>query len=161
MLESNNLHLTELEIAYIAGLFDGEGTVLLERTNQKRGYRHSYSLVIAVEVSNKDVIEWLHEKLPIIFPTIREINRPPYRTYFQVRSYNVRALNLLEAIAPYMIIKKPECAIAKRFMKTVPRRGYHKPYDNSIWIARERLKQELTKLHIHPGRPGLVPFEFI
>ena len=59
------------EAAYIAGLFDGEGSVYFTRRPEKkkkhkgRGYRYSNSMRISMEVTMTDesVIHWIHEVL--------------------------------------------------------------------------------------------------
>ena len=59
------------EAAYIAGLFDGEGSVYFTRRQEKkkkhkgRGYRYSNSMRISMEVTMTDesVVRWVHEVL--------------------------------------------------------------------------------------------------
>ena len=63
--------IRESDAAYIAGLFDGEGSVLFTRRNEKkkkhngRGYRNSNSIRINMEITmtDKSVIYWVHEVL--------------------------------------------------------------------------------------------------
>ena len=59
------------DIAYIAGLFDGEGSIYYARRKEKKkahngeGYRYSMSQRISMEVTMTDesVIRWIHEVL--------------------------------------------------------------------------------------------------
>ena len=61
------------DIAYIAGLFDGEGSIYYARRLEKKkkhngkGYRTSMSQRISMEVTMTDesVIRWLHEVLKV------------------------------------------------------------------------------------------------
>ena len=61
------------DIAYIAGLFDGEGSIYYARRIEKKkkhtgkGYRTSMSQRISMEVTMTDesVIRWLHEVLGV------------------------------------------------------------------------------------------------
>ena len=61
------------DIAYIAGLFDGEGSIYYARRIEKKkkhsgkGYRTSMSQRISMEVTMTDesVIRWLHEVLKV------------------------------------------------------------------------------------------------
>ena len=61
------------DIAYIAGLFDGEGSIYYARRIEKKkkhkgkGYRESMSQRISMEVTMTDesVIRWLHEVLNV------------------------------------------------------------------------------------------------
>ena len=62
---------SELDIAYIAGLFDGEGSIYYARRPEKKkkhkgkGYRISNSLRMSMEITMTDqsVIRWVHEIL--------------------------------------------------------------------------------------------------
>jgi len=59
------------QAAYIAGLFDGEGSIYYTRRPEKkkkhkgRGYRYSNSMRISMEVTMTDesVVRWVHEVL--------------------------------------------------------------------------------------------------
>ena len=61
------------DIAYIAGLFDGEGSIYYARRIEKKkkhsgkGYRESMSQRISMEVTMTDesVIRWIHEVLKV------------------------------------------------------------------------------------------------
>jgi ketosteroid isomerase-like protein len=68
----DNMLSTE-DIAYIAGLFDGEGSIYFARRNENKkkhngkGYRISMSQRISMEISMTDqsVIRWVHEVLGV------------------------------------------------------------------------------------------------
>ena len=65
--------ITNEQAAYIAGLFDGEGSVLFTRGKEKKkkhngkGYRVSNSIRINMEITMTDesVIRWVHEVLSV------------------------------------------------------------------------------------------------
>ncbi len=65
--------ISESNIAYIAGLFDGEGCVQIKRYKEKKkkhtgkGYRTSNSMRISMEITMTDenVIRWVHEILKV------------------------------------------------------------------------------------------------
>ena len=60
-------------IAYIAGLFDGEGSIYFARRREKKkkhkgkGYRYSMSQRISMEITMTDesVVKWVHEVLGV------------------------------------------------------------------------------------------------
>ena len=62
---------SEADIAYIAGLFDGEGSIYYARRKEKKkaqnrqGYRYSNSQRISMEITMTDrsVLQWVHEVL--------------------------------------------------------------------------------------------------
>jgi len=66
--------LGETEIAYIAGLFDGEGSIHIKRGWEKKkkhkgkpGYRMSNSMRLSMEITmtDKSVLLWVHELLGV------------------------------------------------------------------------------------------------
>ena len=66
--------LGETEIAYIAGLFDGEGSIHIKRGWEKKkkhkgkpGYRMSNSMRLSMEITMTDqsVLMWVHEVLGV------------------------------------------------------------------------------------------------
>ena len=65
--------ITNEDIAYIAGLFDGEGSIYYARRKEKKkkhngeGYRYSMSQRISMEITMTDemVIRWVHEILAV------------------------------------------------------------------------------------------------
>ena len=64
---------TQSDIAYIAGLFDGEGSIYFAKRPEKKkkhkgkGYRISNSQRISMEISMTDkyVLAWVHEVLGV------------------------------------------------------------------------------------------------
>ena len=69
--ESGRLMIPDTDKAYIAGLFDGEGSIFFKRATEKKkkhngkGYRTSNSMRINMEITmtDKSVIHWVHEVL--------------------------------------------------------------------------------------------------
>ena len=65
--------ITSEQAAYIAGLFDGEGSIYFAKRPEKKkkhkgdGYRTSISQRISMEVTmtDKSVIKWIHEVLGV------------------------------------------------------------------------------------------------
>ncbi len=66
--------IPEVDAAYIAGLFDGEGSIHFKRGIEKKkkhknkpGYRYSNSMRISMEITMTDysVLVWVHEVLGV------------------------------------------------------------------------------------------------
>ena len=71
---------TETDIAYIAGLFDGEGTVDYKQRWEKKAKGRRYKvwrITAAIEMTDQHVLEWLHEVLG--FGTLNEKKKRPGR----------------------------------------------------------------------------------
>ena len=71
-MEVSNV-ISEVDMAYIAGLFDGEGSIYFKRGVEKKkkhkgkGYRLSNSMRISMEITmtDKSVLVWVHEVLGV------------------------------------------------------------------------------------------------
>ena len=71
--ESMEVDMTNEDAAYIAGLFDGEGSIYYAKRKEKKkkhkgdGYRYSMSQRISMEITMTDemVIRWVHEVLGV------------------------------------------------------------------------------------------------
>jgi intein/homing endonuclease len=76
MMERNKFYMKmkDNELAYIAGLFDGEGSIHIKRAPEKkkkhkgRGHRISNSMRISMEITMTDqsVLIWVHEILGVV-----------------------------------------------------------------------------------------------
>ena len=72
-LHGEHLMISSEDIAYLAGLFDGEGSIYFAKRPEKKkkhngkGYRTSISQRISMEVNMTDefVIRWMHEVLQV------------------------------------------------------------------------------------------------
>ena len=66
-------NITNEDLSYIAGLFDGEGSIYYAKRKEKKkahngkGYRYSMSQRISMEITMTDemVIRWVHEVLGV------------------------------------------------------------------------------------------------
>ena len=75
--------IPETDRAYIAGLFDGEGSIHFKRGPEKKkkhrgkpGYRISNSLRLSMEIAmtDKSVLIWLHQTLGVGTLTSKKVN---------------------------------------------------------------------------------------
>lgn len=94
-------NLTELEKAYLAGLFDGEGSV---------GYYWKTAIgyhVAQAQISNSspEIIDWLRVRIP--FGSIAATNNKKcrYNNWTWSCSSKTQLREFLEAIRPYLVFK--------------------------------------------------------
>lgn len=101
------------EVAYTAGFFDGEGCVNIARY-LKRG-RPYHTLAIIFTNTDFQVLEWLQHRWGgnIYKPTQLDARRRPYG---HLRFSAGPARPLLQAMLPYLIIKKSQVEIALEFI---------------------------------------------
>ena len=108
--------INESDIAYFAGLFDGEGSIdykqRWERKKKKTGYKRYKTWRISMEVSMTDepVIRWIHEIFKV--GTVRKIDKtkaptgkPHHKPQWRWRSTFREAYQVCRLIWPYTQVK--------------------------------------------------------
>ena len=101
--KSYNLpELTEAEKGYIAGLIDGEGSILL------KGNQYTPAPYLQIVNTNKKCLEYIQKALKAGTVTVRKGNgKENWKKCYIWRAHtNLQALKILEAILPFLIIKK-------------------------------------------------------
>lgn len=122
---SPELTLTPTEAAYIAGFFDGEGSVGISKCSNHgaRGKRVNSSYVLHVKISNSDkrVLEWIAAKTGgwILAHKVPSIARPHWKFVKKGRL----AMQLLKSMLPFLIVKLEQ---AERAIEFQTRQGEHK-----------------------------------
>jgi len=109
------------ELAYAAGLFDGEGSISLVRQRINR----SHSPQVAVASTDHEVIRWFQQRFGGSVVT-----KPPRKSSHSVsydwRLTDRRALDFLKLIRPYLIIERKIRRIdllLKDYIACTPRNG--------------------------------------
>ena len=110
--------LSVTDAAYIAALFDGEGSLYYKRRWEKKkkhkgeGYRKTYSWRINMEISmtHEPVIRWVHETLGVGYVSTIDNSKPPsgkphYKKQWRWRCTFRDALYVCKLLWPYAIVK--------------------------------------------------------
>ena len=108
--------MEELEVAYIAGIFDGEGSVdYAQRMEKKKETRPraylTWRIRCEVSMTNKDVMEWIHKKvcdgsLNLNIKNISPRAKPHWKDQWRWRCTHRDALKFAKMIIPYAKVKK-------------------------------------------------------
>jgi len=129
--------------AYLAGFFDGEGSIFILRQKRKK-LRDRITYSTKVEVSNtvKEPLELLHSNYSgTIYTHIRqsEKRKPIYIWSLS----NRKAYQFLKDIKPYLIIKKAQAQIGIELQERVAKSHI------GIWLTpEEREKREQLRLKL-------------
>lgn len=125
---------------YIAGFFDGEGSIMLIGGGGQ--------LTVEIGNTNEEIIDWLCEKAGgrklLIFekhPT-KPYNKPFYR-WTITSSGEVEAF--IELIYPYCVMKKRQLDVAKEWLSLPRRRGH--PMTIEVRVERNILYNEMQTLN--------------
>ncbi len=134
--------MKKTDLAYVAGLFDGEGCIQIIKTNGKG--RGLYNLRCSLEMTN----EGLPRLLQVCFGGgCRRRNLPsPRQNQWEWTTLSRMAYSFLKAIYPYLRLKKSEADVAIEFqeaMHTSPKRLTEK--ELAIREAQRILLSDLKK----------------
>lgn len=109
----------ETDIAWAAGVFDGEGHISVRQTNTKHGYAGTYSFAIIVKMVHKPTILRLQEVFGgagKVYKHKRDIaTMGKCRVQWTWHVPTISAWMVLEMMQPYLVTKAPEAAIAVRY----------------------------------------------
>lgn len=126
--------LSNTDLAYTAGIVDGDGYIGISKTKGKT-YHLGYQMSLRVSVANTDelLIRWLHQyygghiRRKKVYP-----NHPRPVWAWTVASQV--ALVFLENILPYLRVKKTQAKVAIRFQRRKRRGGHYSDKDKiKIW----------------------------
>ena len=93
--------MVDVEFAYAAGLFDGEGSISLVRQHNNRWP----SPQVAVASADFEVVRWCQERFGggIV---AKQPRKPTHSVSYDWRLTDRRALAFLEQIRPYLVIER-------------------------------------------------------
>lgn len=139
--------MKKTDLAYLAGLFDGEGCICIGKAKPRGGRLHpSYHLECAVSMAN--------EYLPTLYRLsfggsvyFYRDKHPNHQPAWQWHISAKKAKIFLEAILPYLTIKKGEAELAVKFQMAKKNGGSPKGQrGGSIKTEEEWAVEEAQKL---------------
>ena len=93
------------ELSYLAGIVDGEGSIMIVKQTQSTKKNPSYALLLTVSSTDKILCDWIQQRFGGNVIHCRSGNEKWKTAYrWQIRSWG--ALMILESISPFLIIKK-------------------------------------------------------
>lgn len=100
---------SETDIAYMAGLIDGEGTISIATT------KGSHRVRPFIEITNTDplMIRWLQQ---YFWQKVRKGETDLHRPVFKVHLTGYGIIPFLERIKPYLTAKKIQCSLLIAFI---------------------------------------------
>jgi len=142
--------MKKTDLAYMAGIVDGEGYISLARRNSKRnknGIR--YDIQIGVTNTNK----WLLETFRFTFGGSiskkkkgYEKSLPSSQDCFNWQASNQQALITVKALLPYLRLKRPQAELAITFCGTLSTSYRSGGVPEEVIAVREAQHILMTKL---------------
>ena len=110
--------VTELEWAYLAGFFDGDGCVNIATRQQRKGIGPQHYLQIIFSQCNQPILEYWRERVNRgrVYRTAHPDNG--HKQLYQWRMFDRDAEVVLRAMLPHLHIKRKEAQIALKFQRT-------------------------------------------
>lgn len=96
--------LTETEKAYLAGLFDGEGSVGYY-FKSKLGYHQA---TVQISNSSPEIITWLQSKIPFGSISVTNNKKCRYTNWAWTCNSRRQAQEFLQTIRPYLVFKSKQ-----------------------------------------------------
>lgn len=132
-----------LDLAYAAGLLDGEGTIGI--MCKRRGLSTWHELVIATTlIDGQDLLPALAQTFG---GTAIPYKHPQGHYYWRWTLYTREAARFLAAVSPYLRLKQQQAEIALEFARLPHMRGAQR-LPKELIVERERLRLALKALHI-------------
>lgn len=133
--------LSDIQIAYLTGLVDGEGSITLLKN------RICVQLNIHITMTHEPTIKWLSDVLSVKMRKVsRKVLRDNWKPQFSTVLSGRRAAILCERMLPYAITKKSQMLIGVEFGKTLGQSaGPGIPVPPEIIARRLELKEQMHK----------------
>lgn len=135
--------MPETELAYLAGIVDGEGTVTILRTAKScrgRPKRDILQPQLSIYTTSEELVSWLQGRGFRIFCRDR---RQEHSTSYNVAIWGYKVHGALVPLLPYLVIKKEHAATVIRFIEERANHpSYNQPYTEtelSLWTVIQRL----------------------
>ena len=135
------------DLAYTAGIMDGEGSIGIARYKSK-SCKRGYTLELNVQVTSSD--EWLCQWLKFGFGgslshSINNAGNPMWHWIIAAR----KASEFLRLIKPYLRLKSPQADLAIKFQDAKRYRPSKSPEEMAVEEA-----QRIVLQNMHRGKTG-------
>lgn len=138
--------LQPVQWAYLAGIFDGEGSVTLRNSYSRKGKTSTYSLSVTVVCGcHGEAIAKINSLVGT--KTLEKINdKGNKRPAWRVRLHSKQALRFLEGVRPFLLMKVEQTDLAIEFERAKPARGRHRHNEAQVRYE-QACKDRLTLLN--------------
>jgi hypothetical protein len=138
--------VTETDLAYLAGLIDGGGTIAIDKHPPVGHYKSPrYQLRVDIQTSERPIIDHvatLFERSIMIRKATGHMTKDGYRINWSAQI----AARLLELLAPYLVLKRPQALVALDFQRITAARRTKRALTAEELEARDYCYRELRRL---------------
>jgi hypothetical protein len=117
--------ISEAEIAYFAGIIDGEGTITISRAARKDTKHKLPAYIPHMKVCNTDkaLIDWIQKTFGGCLNNVRQSN-DKWSTLYYLRWNCTKARTVLEMLLPYLRVKRLQALLVLEFVKRMNEDNY-------------------------------------
>lgn len=140
------------DLAYMAGLIDGEGCILINH----KGKRQRYTLIVTVSNTSRLMLDWITARWRGHMHVVKGSEAKNRRIAWRWSMSSDLALHFLDEILPYMVVKRRQALLARRYQRYVQYRGRHGVQATRAFALQTRFYDMLRQLNqrgFHAGNP--------
>lgn len=133
-----------LDLSYLAGFFDGEGSINI-LTRKRKNWNTEYQLTVAIGQKDGATLDWLKENYGGNVYLVKRDGS------FYWACSNRAAQNFLQQLLPYLKYKKPQAELALTYFN----------YVRTIPISKRELeRRESIRLGLIELKKSIIPSKF-
>jgi hypothetical protein len=140
-----------LELPYVAGIFDGEGYVTINKYHHPSGKHIRYQLLVGIGMVDKPVIEAISKQFGGMLTSYKSPKKVTHRRVFEWRVSSKAAVPFLRAVQPWLIVKRDQVELVLRFQEHITKNAsifrYQPHRREEMYAFREEVLADLKTLH--------------
>jgi|SRR5579871_467146 hypothetical protein len=144
-------HLSKLnpvDLAYLAGIVDGEGCISINRQKQKDYKKHPYAYrgTINVHMTSESTIRWIHKTVKLGSVCFKPVHKKNHKNAWTWAVWSKQAALLIVQLLPYLKLKKKQGKLLLKFQNAMNKHSTkpslkHMYSQRSMYIKMRSLKQ--------------------
>lgn len=133
--------MNELDLSYAAGLFDGEGCIMISRSRARGNDSTKYMLYVTVANTDVEIMSWMFQMFGGALKAARIVDGQRFgrKPCYHWRLASSKAERFLLTLTPFLRIKRKQAELALEFRRSlcVRKNGPHgQMVDDEIYRRR-------------------------
>ena len=140
---------TEVELAYAAGIVDGEGYVGIKCSEREKEQKsRSHRVYLSVGNTDERMVKFLNDKFGgTYYYAERGSSSPNAKPMYTWKLSAISAVTFLKQVLPYLITKKERAEIAIKFQDTISNANKAKGITEELLEIRDAYMGEMFRLN--------------
>lgn len=111
-------NVSSIDLAYMAGIIDGEGCISARRRSHRKGKRPNSTPTLAIANTHRGLLEWVTVKFGgnICSPR-NQIRRPTHKQIYQWSMEGSCVYDLLRLVLPYLVVKRNQAEVVMEMVE--------------------------------------------